>query len=120
MARLYALDRLTREIKDGAGIPLRNFEIPFDYYQLRDTSSFSAVRQASSAFTTAIRAKQLCKEYDQWAYDNGEDNLSTLASNDAYRQYTESWQKVFEDYAPWAWNLPDGGQLSAFTEVVLA
>ena len=41
------------------------------------------------------------------------ENLATLAANDCYRQYTEGWQKVFHEYGPWAWNLPDGGQLRA-------
>lgn len=92
---------------------MNNFEIPTEFYQVPDPCMLQSVRDAVSSHASGYRLKPLCREYDQWAYENGTENLATLAANDCYRQYTEGWQNVFHEYGPWAWNLPDGGQLRA-------
>lgn len=77
---------------------------------MADPENLSGYEDAKQ-FYCRIVVDQLVVDYDQYAASIGALSLHQLALSDCHRHYTERWQRVFHEYAPWAWNLPDGGQL---------
>lgn len=61
---------------------------------------------------TNVSWRRLRKD-DPWTYEIGTEIVAALATNDCYRQYTEYGQEMFHESGPWAWILPDNGQLRA-------